>query len=298
MLNIITLFEHNTFFRLGILILFGLIIGSFLNVVIHRFPVMLKSAWLEDNFGCNDDELIGDEFDSDYKGSPIKRSSYNLWYPPSHCPRCMSKIPYWANIPILGYFFAKGLCVECKKPISKQYLLVEALTAVLFMFAGIIFYDSLVLLCYLIFISFVVCLIFIDFNTFFLPNHLTLSLLWLGLILNTKGIINSSLSDAVWGAVVGYSSLWLLCFIFRTITKKDGMGYGDFKFSAAMLAWFGCNAVIPLFLIASVLAIICFTILRLLKKISFSQPLAFGPFLGIAGLTILYTNNTLAFHLW
>jgi leader peptidase (prepilin peptidase)/N-methyltransferase len=160
------------------------------------------------------------------------------------------------------------------------------------MCAGFLATDSLLLLCYLVFISFVVCLIVIDFNTFLLPDELTLLLLWLGLLVNIKGLVAIDLMSSVIGAMVGYVSLWLLYWIFKLITKREGMGYGDFKFLAAILAWFGYQAFIPVLLIAPMLAIIYFIILRLLHQLKLDQPIPFGPFLGIAALVLLCINRT------
>ena len=141
-------------------------------------------------------------------------------------------------------------------------------------------------------ISFAISLIVIDFNTFLLPDELTLPLLWLGLLVNINGLVANNLSVAVIGAMLGYVSLWLLYWVFKLLTKRDGMGYGDFKFLAAILAWFGYKAFIPILLIAPGLAIIYFIILRLLRRVELDQPIPFGPFLGIAGLVILYVNQT------
>lgn len=284
---------QNSFLLRGVVLLFlGLIIGSFLNVVVYRLPVMLRRKWHNES-----KEQLSMEIACPYE--PI-----NLIHPASHCPACKTKIPFWANIPLFGYFIVNGRCHYCSTKISVRYPFVELLTGVLFVIAGYISSDVILLPALLVFISFVICLILIDFDTMLLPDELTLSLLWLGLIVNINGILSISLANAVLGAALGYVSLWLVYWLFKLVTKRDGMGYGDFKFLAAILAWTGYQAFVVVLLISSMLGIMYYIIAKLSGKLNLNGNVAgllpFGPFLGIAGLIIAlggkYINLAL-FHL-
>ena len=286
---------HNNLALLSvILFVLGIVIGSFLNVVIYRMPIMLQHKWHND---CV--QLLSDEC-----ALPETKSPVNLVYPASHCPKCSVKIPAWANVPLIGYFILGGRCFNCKIKISRRYPLIELITGVLFVAAGYLTNDSFILLGFLIFLSFVICLIFIDYDTFFLPDELTLVLMWLGILFNLHGLIAPSLESSVIGAALGYMLLWSIFWLFKLITKKEGMGYGDFKFLAAILAWVGYQGLIPITLAASVLGIIYFVGLRIamLFKSNLSAPgllnyqIPFGPFLGSASIIFIFTNKY--FILW
>lgn len=255
------IFQNSFLLRGMVLLLLGLIIGSFLNVVIYRLPLMLE----------------------DHK---IK---LNLFYPSSHCINCDHKIPIWGNIPLISYFILNGKCFYCKTKISIRYPLVELMTAILFTIAGYISNDIICLPAFLIFISFTICLISIDFTTFLLPDELTLTLLWLGLIFNLHGQIAGSLYNAVLGAIIGYLFLWLVYWVFKLITKKEGMGYGDFKFLAAILAWLGYQGLVPVLLMSSMLGIVYYIVIRLNGKYNKMETnyIPFGMSLGIAGLILV-----------
>ena len=273
------IFQNSFLLRGLVLLLFGLIIGSFLNVVVYRLPIMLKRKWHHE---CIDILQVGVE---------CPHETVNLVHPASHCPICKTKIPFWANIPVLGYFIVNGKCHHCSTKISMRYPFVELITGILFVVAGYISNDTVLLPAYLAFISFIICLILIDFDTMILPDELSLSLLWLGLLVNINGALSLSLANAVVGAVVGYLSLWLVYWLFKLITKRDGMGYGDFKFFAAILAWSGYQAFVVVFLISSTLAIMYYIIMRLGGKLyangNESGHIPFGPFLGIAALMVV-----------
>lgn len=273
------IFQNSFLLRGLVLMLFGLIIGSFLNVVIYRLPIMLKRKWHNE---CVD--LLGVKIEYPHE-------KVNLVHPASHCQICKTKIPFWANIPVLGYFIVNGRCHHCNVKISVRYPFVELITGILFVAAGYISNDTVLLPACLAFISFVICLILIDFDTMILPDELTLGLLWLGLIVNINGVLSFTLANAVIGVVVGYLSLWLVYWIFKLITKRAGMGYGDFKFFAAILAWTGYQAFTVVLLISSMLAIIYYIVVRLSGKLYIngneSGHIPFGPFLGIAGLIVI-----------
>lgn len=274
-----------------LLFILGGVIGSFLNVVIYRLPIMLQHKWAND---CA--ILVGDE---------ATKSSFNLMYPRSHCRDCLKKIPEWANIPIIGFLILRGTCYFCKAKISKRYLFVEILTGGLFVIAGY-YFSGVLLFGLLLYISFVICLVFIDYDNFILPDELTLPLLWIGLLFNIHGMLSGSLENSVIGAVFGYLGLWSIYWGFKLITKKDGMGYGDFKFLAAILAWSGYQAIIPVTFIASVLGIIYFVIILIGDKVktigniknALQYHIPFGPFLGVASLLFIFFAHSFESSAW
>lgn len=277
------IFQNSFLLRGLVLMLFGLIVGSFLNVVVYRLPIMLRRKWHHE---CID--LLGVAIECPHE-------KLNLVHPASHCPNCQIKIPFWANIPLLGYFIVNGRCHHCNMKISMRYPFVELITGILFVTAGYITNDTVLLPAYLIFISFIICLVLIDFDTMILPDELTLSLLWLGLIANLNGLLSLSLTNAVIGAIVGYLSLWLVYWLFKLVTKRDGMGYGDFKFFAAILAWTGYQAFVIVLLISSMLSIMYYIVVRLSGRLhangNISGHIPFGPFLGIAALVVVLGNK-------
>ena len=274
-----------------LLFILGGVIGSFLNVVIYRLPIMLQHKWEND---C-----------ATLSGNEPTQSSFNLMYPWSHCRSCLKKIPEWANIPIIGFFILKGKCYFCKAKISKRYPFVEILTGGLFVIAGC-YFSGVLLLGLLLYISFVICLVFIDYDNFILPNELTLPLLWLGLLFNIHGALSGSLENAVIGSALGYLVLWSIYWGFKLITKKDGMGYGDFKFLAAILGWSGYQALIPVTFIASILGIVYFVIIIISDKIRTSgniehalqHHIPFGPFLGLASLLFIFLVHSFESSAW
>jgi leader peptidase (prepilin peptidase)/N-methyltransferase len=274
-----------------LLFILGGVIGSFLNVVIYRLPIMLQHKWE------NDCAILS--------GNEPTKSSFNLMYPRSHCRDCLKKIPEWANIPLIGFLILKGKCYFCKAKISKRYPFVELLTGGLFVIAGC-YFSGVLFLGLLLYISFVICLVFIDYDNFILPDELTLPLLWLGLLFNIHGVLSGSLENAVIGAALGYFVLWSIYWGFKLITKKDGMGYGDFKFLAAILAWSGYQALIPVTFIASILGIIYFVIIIISDKIKTSgniknalqHHIPFGPFLGLASLLFIFLVHSFESSAW
>ncbi|MDQ5921427.1 MAG: leader peptidase (prepilin peptidase) / N-methyltransferase [Pseudomonadota bacterium] len=294
-------FQNSFLLRGTILFVFGTIIGSFLNVVVYRLPIMLKHKWYND---CV--LLLGDN------SCPLVEDNLNLIHPGSHCPKCKAKVPFWANIPIIGYFLLNGKCFNCKLKISVRYPLVELFTAILFVITGYLTNDTLILPALLVFISFIICLVLIDYDSLILPDELTLLLLWLGIISNLKGAIAGSLENSIEGAVLGYVSLWCIFWLFKLITKRDGMGYGDFKFLAAVLAWVGYRGFIPITLVSSLLGIIYFVSLRVFTVIKLragssvsdsvdsnqaqlpgllNHQIPFGPFLGIAAIVFVFADR-------
>ncbi len=250
----------------------GLILGSFLNVVILRLPVMLERRWR-----AQAHELLQPEA---AVAAPEKR--FDLVQPGSHCPHCGHQIRAWENIPVLGFLSLRGKCSACGKPISWRYPLIELTTGVLSALVAWHFGYGLAAGAGLLFTWALLALAVIDFDTQLLPDDITLPLLWGGLIVNLPGLY-MSLSSAVIGAVAGYVFLWLVYHAFRLLTGKEGMGFGDFKLFAALGAWLGWQQ-LPLILFASSLlgAIIGISFIVFFGR-DRRLPIPFGPFLCAAG---------------
>jgi leader peptidase (prepilin peptidase)/N-methyltransferase len=262
--------------------LIGLIVGSFLNVVIHRLPLMMEQQWAKEcaEFSAKDD-AVGAEPDA----VPV----LSLSLPRSRCPHCGHPIAWHENIPVVSYLYLRGQCSACGVGISGRYPLVELLTAGLFYFCVARWGGSSTALVWCGFSAAIVTLAMIDWDTTLLPDDITLPLVWSGLIVAAlqwnPGV---SLNDAVWGAVGGYLSLWGVYWAFKLITGKDGMGFGDFKLFAALGAWFGWTALVPIILMASVLGAVVGIALKWSSKLREGGYVPFGPFLAIAGLTALF----------
>lgn len=263
----VTLHPVASFIMLGVC---SLLIGSFLNVVIYRLPLMINADW---NIQCRQALQLPEDTTS----TPI-----NLCLPRSHCPSCKHIIPAWHNIPLLSYIVLRGRCRTCHHRISWYYPAIELLCLCLSLLAGYCLGAHLSLLFALPFIWFLICLSFIDLQHQLLPDSLTLGLLWLGLIANTQTLF-TSLPDAVLSAAGAYLGLWLFIKLFYLITGKIGMGNGDFKLFAALGAWFGWNSLLPILLGSSILgSVIGLTYLGITGKTK-ETPIPFGPFLCMAG---------------
>lgn len=253
---------------------FGLIIGSFLNVVIHRLPKMIENSWRKE---CA--EITGMERNQ-------AAAHYNLLLPPSACPACGHRIRPWENVPILSYLLLRGRCSECKAPISMRYPLVELLAGGLALLAAWKFGISWQLPAALFFCFSLLASAAIDLETQLLPDALTLLLLWAGLLVNLWGLF-TPLPQAVIGAMAGYLSLWSVYHLFRLLTGKEGMGHGDFKLLAALAAWTGWKMLPLIILFASLLGAIIGLIILAAKNKSREIPIPFGPYLALAGLIAL-----------
>ncbi len=261
-----------------LLCLLFLCIGSFLNVLIVRLPKIMRYE-LEKN--CHAALKIPLNIELPY---------LNIVNVPSHCVHCNAKIPFWHNIPILSFFILGGRCFKCKGKISWIYPIVEMLTAVFSMLAIYWFGYNWQVVYILVFIWIMICLVFIDIKTQILPDCLTLSLLWIGLLANVNGLY-TSLPDAIYGAIAGYLSLWVIINLYYLFTGKVGMGGGDFKLFAALGAWFGVFALSKILIVSSTLGLIFGAIYLLLSQKSKNTPIAFGPFLAIAGIIFLFIKN-------
>ncbi len=251
--------------------LFGLLFGSFLNVVIYRLPLMMEQSWKQEARNV----LV-------IETPEAEAESFSLAYPPSHCPSCQTPIKPWSNIPLVSFLLQKGRCAHCRAPISWRYPLVELLTGLAFLTIYWHFGWSLAAAGALIFTTLIIAMIFIDAQTQLLPDILTLPLLWVGLLLNTQNLF-TTLPDAVWGAAIGYLSLWLIFQTFKLLTGKEGMGFGDFKLLAALGAWFGVAALPVIVLLSSVVGLL----FALAMRVGKGQPMPFGPYLALSGWLVL-----------
>lgn len=258
--------------------LLGLLVGSFLNVVIHRLPKMMERQWAAE---CA--ELQGQAEEA--QATPPER--YNLVLPRSACPHCGHVICWYENIPVLSYLALRGRCSQCGAGIGPRYPLVEIATGVLFAWAGWRWGLNLSGLAWCGFAAAVVALACIDWDTTLLPDDITLPLLWAGIVAAALGITPTGLPDAVWGAVGGYLSLWLIYWAFKLLTGKEGMGYGDFKLFAAFGAWFGWQALVPIILMASVIGAVIGIGIKLMGRLREGGYVPFGPFLALGGLTAM-----------
>jgi len=245
----------------------GLLLGSFLNVVIHRTPLILERQWRAEALSSSADE------------SP---SSLTLSMPRSHCPHCLHTLLWWENIPVLSYLMLQGRCSACRAPIGWRYPAVELLTAALLAWCFDHWGLGWQALVWSGFVCTLVVLACIDWETTLLPDHMTQALTWAGLIVAALGLSNTSLTDALWGAVAAYVSLWTVYWLFKLCTGKEGMGYGDFKLFAALGAWFGWSALIPLILLASLAGIGVGLVLKYQQKLRENNYIPFGPFLAMA----------------
>lgn len=251
--------------------IFGLLFGSFLNVVIYRLPLMMERSW-----NRQARELLGLPLSSEDK------ESFSLASPPSHCPSCHAPVKPWSNIPLVSFLWQKGRCRHCSEPISWRYPLVELLTALAFVCCVWRLPIPWQLAGGLILTTVLIALIFIDAQTQLLPDNLTLPLLWIGLLFNTHNTF-THLNDAVLGAVIGYMSLWVLFQVFKLLTGKEGMGYGDFKLLAVLGAWFGVSVLPVIVLLSSIVGLVFALLLRVGK----GKPMPFGPYLAISGWLVL-----------
>ena len=262
-------------FAIPLSVVVGLLIGSFLNVVIYRVPVMMERGWTQFAKEHLQLELTEEE-----------QQPFNLMKPDSRCPKCHAPVKAWQNIPIVSYLMLGGKCGSCKTPISIRYPLIELLTGILF---GVVAWQygwTMAAFGGLILTAILIALTFIDADTQYLPDSLTLPLIWLGLLFNLNGTF-VPLKSAVLGAVFGYMSLWLLCFIYKLLTGKIGMGNGDFKLLAALGAWLGVGILPVLVFMAALIGLVGAIIGRIAK----GQYFAFGPSLAIAGWIILVVNE-------
>ncbi len=262
--------------------LLGLLVGSFLNVVILRLPRMLEADWKAE---------ARDLLDLPAEAQPGKKIS--LTHPPSCCPGCAAAIRPWQNIPVISWLLLRGRCANCKTSISIQYPLVELASALLSAVCVWRFGWSPQLAAALVFTWTLIALTVIDLRDTLLPDDLTLPLMWIGLALSTLGVF-VGMSASIWGAIAGYLSLWSIYHLFRIITGKHGMGYGDFKLMAALGAWFGAAALPLMLLLSSLVGATVGVGLIVFRKHDRNLPIPFGPYLAGAGWLMLIWGDALS----
>lgn len=264
------------------LALLGLLVGSFLNVLILRLPVMMTRAW--------EQEMHDWMTQSKQPGLPEERlvkTPYNLFFPRSHCPQCSQTISPAYLVPVISWVLLRGRCAECQASISLRYPFIELLTAFFSGAVGLYWGVSATAFAALILIWILIALAFIDIDTLYLPDKLTQPLLWAGLIFNASGFF-VHFEDAFWGAVWGYLSLWALYWLFLFLTSKEGVGQGDFKLLAALGAWLGWQSLPALLLIASLTGAGYGLFSMVFAGHSRQTPIPFGPFLSLSGLVVLF----------
>ena len=254
----------------------GLLVGSFLNVVIHRLPKMMERAWLEQ---CT-------ELAAASEATVGTGEKYNLIVPRSGCPSCGANITALQNIPVLSYLYLRGRCANCKAPIGVRYPLVELLAGALSAALAWHYGFGLAGMAAIVFVWALIALTFIDFDTQLLPDSITLPLLWLGLLVNIPGTF-IDLRSAVIGAIAGYLILWSIYWVFKLATGKEGMGYGDFKLLAAIGAWLGWQMLPLVILVSAGVGAIIGVGLIILARHGRNVPIPFGPYLAMAGLIAL-----------
>ena len=265
---------------IGCSVILGLLVGSFLNVVIHRLPKMMEREW-----HANCLELQG-------KDVP-EQTKYTIVTPRSACPKCGHQISALENIPVFSYLFLGGKCKGCKTKISMRYPLIEGLSGALIGAAAYHYGYTYFALFAFIFIFALITLAFIDFDTQLLPDDITLPLLWLGLLFNLNGGF-TDLKSAVIGAMLGYLILWSVYWLFKLVTGKEGMGYGDFKLLGAIGAWFGWQLLPAVILLSSVTGALIGVGLILFRGADRSTAIPFGPFLALGGIAALFFGQQLA----
>lgn len=254
--------------------LLGLLVGSFLNVVVYRLPKMMERQWAAE---CA--ELAGKEVDAS--------EPFNLMVPRSRCPHCGHQIRWFENIPVVSYAVLGGKCAACKAPIRLRYPVVELVTGALFLWSGWQWGASATGLAWCAFSALLLGMALIDWDTTLLPDDMTLPLMWLGLVAAALQWTPVPFVTAFWGAVAGYLSLWSIYWVFKLVTGKEGMGYGDFKLFAALGAWFGWPMLIPIILIASVIGAVVGIAMKFTSGLREGGYVPFGPFLAGAGFAAM-----------
>ncbi|TCD23042.1 prepilin peptidase [Pseudomonas sp. IC_126] len=270
---IVQILASNTLAFVFCVFVLGLLVGSFLNVVIHRLPIMMQRDW----------RAQAREF-LELPGEPA--TTFNLILPHSHCPHCNHEIRPWENIPLVSWLALRGKCSSCKAPISKRYPLVELACGLLSGYVAWHFGFTWQVGAMLLLTWGLLAMSMIDVDHKLLPDSLVLPLLWLGLLVNLFGLF-ATLPDAVWGAVAGYLSLWSVYWLFKLVTGKEGMGYGDFKLLAMLGAWGGWQVLPLTILLSSVVGAVLGTIMLRVQKADSGTAIPFGPYLAIAGWVAL-----------
>lgn len=286
------IFEYWPWSLLAVAAAFGLIVGSFLNVVIHRLPIMMERAWRAER------ESAATESDPESASS----ETFNLWWPPSACPHCSRRIKPYENIPVLSYLWLRGRCAGCGAAISRRYPLIEALVAVVSAVVAWRFGPSWACAAALILSWMLIALAAIDIDHYLLPDSLTLTLLWAGLLLSLVSVEGAPLlvdaRSSILGAAGGYLSLWSVYHLFKLATGKEGMGYGDFKLLAALGAWLGWQMLPLIILLSAAVGAIVGVLSIVVARRSRDLPIPFGPYLAGAGwIALLFGDQLMSRYL-
>jgi len=281
----------------GYILIVGLLVGSFLNVVIYRLPIAMEREFLAE---CRS-AMAAQSETGDASASQAAQSDdekpFNLLVPRSHCPSCKAPIKAWQNIPLLSYLLQKGKCRNCQAPISIRYPIIEAVTAIVSVFVAIQFGVTLECLGALLLSWALIAASVIDYDHYLLPDAITLPFLWLGLMFSFHGVF-VPLDTAVIGAMAGYLSLWSVYWLFKLITKKEGMGYGDFKLLAMLGAWMGWKMLPVIVILSSLVGAVFGISLILFAGRDRQKHLPFGPYLAAAGwLCLFWGDDILTFYL-
>ncbi|EGT3628017.1 prepilin peptidase [Morganella morganii] len=292
---------QNPWLFIALSFIFAATIGSFLNVVIHRFPVMMKREWQQE---CNQylqeyHEDIVKKIRIDQLNKPIDAfpEKYNLVVPGSACPKCKTSIKPWHNLPILGWLILKGKCAACNAPISSRYPVIEFITGLLIATLAWHFGPSWQFIFASILTFALVALTGIDLDEMLLPDQMTLPLLWLGLIINLNHTFASP-TDAIIGAAAGYLSLWSIFWLFKILTGKEGMGYGDFKLLAVFGAWLGWQMLPLVILLSSLVGAVVGITMIVSKRLKQGNPIPFGPYIAAAGwIALLFGQQIVDWYL-
>jgi len=285
-MNLYTVFVTNPEFFYAISGVTGLLVGSFLNVVIYRLPVMMERAWRAE---CR-------QFLALHTDPEIAETTFNLVVPGSNCPHCQHKISPFENIPILSYVILGGKCRSCKKPISIRYPIVEAVTAIMTLVIAMHFGVTMQALFAILLTWSLITLTAIDYDHQLLPDSITLPFLWMGILCNMAGLYTDVYSS-LYGAITGYLVLWAVYITFKVLTGKEGMGHGDFKLLSMLGAWLGWQSLPLIIIVSSLLGSVVGIGLILLGGHQKSQPIPFGPYLALAGwISLLYGNDLMQIY--
>ena len=301
-MTLFSLLQSSPALLLSVCFVLGLFVGSFLNVVVYRLPLMMQTTWRREckEFLQQDSQETTQETATESagenSGTDQTPQPFNLMVPRSACPSCNSMITAWQNIPVISWLILRGKCGNCKHPISIEYPLVELLTAILSLAVAYKFGASIQLIFALLFTWSLVSLALIDFHTTLLPDSITLPLLWLGLLISLVPVFVSA-PDAIVGAAAGYMILWIVFQTFKLITGKEGMGFGDFKLLAALGAWLGWAKLPLVILLSSLTGAIIGIMMMVLFKHQRSQAIPFGPYLAIAGwIALMWGDQIVAMY--
>lgn len=279
-MEFLTTIANYPYLYLSCVAIVGLCVGSFLNVIIYRVPIILERGWQREARSLLELE--------DETSTP---ETFNLAYPNSRCPNCGHAIKPYENIPVISWLLLKGKCSDCKAPISVRYPVIELCTGILSGFIAFHFGFSTTAAAALMLTWFLIALTMIDYDHQLLPDNMTLPLMWIGLVLNYFGVF-TDLGSALWGAVAGYGSLWLVFWAFKLTTGKEGMGYGDFKLLAALGAWLGWQLLPVIVILSSLVGAVLGIGLIVIFGRERSKPIPFGPFLAIAGwIALIYGDQ-------